>query len=225
MLRASSADSQERRQALSELLSLNWYPLYSFLRRSGKQAAEAEDLIQGFFTRILEKDLLAGLKPHRRERFRSFLLVSLKRFAINQWRSEKTIKRGGQEKFLSIDFEYADKRFQAEPSHDLTPDKAFDRDWAMELIQRSVQTLGQQWNQAGKGEQFDLLKGFLSGANAQSRDAVANELGISKNALNVRIHRITAEFRQVLCHQIAETLGREDLLQDEINRLFSSFYQ
>jgi len=223
VLRASSPDEETRREALAELLALNWYPLYSFLRYSGKQASEAEDLIQGFFVRVLERDLFAGLEQHRRGRFRSFLLVCLKRYALNQSRSERAIKRGGGKRVVSIDFEAADQRFQHEPSHDLTPEKAFDRDWAMELIQRSLRALGQRWSDAGKSEEFKKLKGFLTRDEGLSREAIAAELSISKNTLKVRIHRLTAEFRQILCQQIADTLGREDLLEDEINYLFRSF--
>lgn len=222
MLRAASVDEQQRREALAELLTLNWYPLYSFLRHGGKQAAEAEDLIQGFFLRVLEKDLFSGLQNHRQGRFRSFLLVCLKRYAANQWRSDQAVKRGGSHRFLSIDFDSGEQRYQLEPSHDLTPERAFDRDWALELIDRSLRILGQEWLESGKGDQFQKLKVFLGGDGIQSRQAVADELGISKNALKVRIHRLMAQFRQILCREVADTLGREDLLEDEINLMFRS---
>ena len=172
---------------------------------------------------MLEKDLLEGLQPHRQGRFRNFLLVSLKRYVSNQRRSENSVKRGGKDRLLSIDFQSADQRFRNEPAHDLTAERAFELDWAMELMQRSLQILEQQWKDDGKSEQFQKLKVFLAGDKTLPRQVVAEELGISKNALNVRIHRLMAQFRQILCHQIADTLGREDLLEDEINCLFKSF--
>ena len=220
VLRAASGNQQQRQEALSELLTQNWYPLYTYLRHSGKPAAEAEDLVQGFFVRVMERDLLSSVDPSRQGRFRNFLLVCLKRFVSGERRFDQALKRGGGTRTLSIDAADAERRYQLEPVNAQTADIAFERAWAVELIERSLKTLERQWKTAGDDAQFQLLKGCLTTGAGGDRVAIAEQLGISRESLRVRIHRLRAEFRQVLCSEVAETLGREDLLEDEINLLF-----
>ena len=220
VLRASSGNQQQREAALAELLNQNWYPLYAYLRHTGKPAAEAEDLVQSFFLRVLERDLFNSVDPSRQGRFRNFLLVCLKRFVSGERRHDQALKRGGGTRTLSIDAADAERRYQLEPVNDQTADIAFERAWAVELIARSLKTLEQQWEAAGDGPQFQLLKGCLTTGAGGDRGAIAEQLGISRESLRVRIHRLRAEFRQVLCSEVAETLGRDDLLEDEINLLF-----
>ena len=221
MLRASKGGCHERQAALSELMTQNWYPLYTFLRRSGRPVEEIEDLIQGFYLRILEKDLLAGIEQRQKGRFRNFLLVCLKNYVTNQWHHDRSAKRGGDSKTLSLDLESAHRRYQFEPSHDLTPQRAFDHAWAVDMIDRSLKTVAARWQEAGKGERFDLLKGYLTQIDPLPRSELAKQLGISTNSLKVMVHRLRAEFRRALCEQVADTLDRDDLLEDEINLLFS----
>ena len=211
---------QQQHEALSELLSQNWYPLYSYLRHAGKQPTEAEDLVQGFFTHVLERNLFESVQPHRQGRFRNFLLVCLKRYVANDRRHDQAIKRGGGKRTMSIDAAAAEQRYQLEPSHHQTADRAFERAWAIEIVERSLQVLEESWEAAGNGQQFQLLKDCLTHGDGGDRGAIADQLEISRETLKVRVHRLRAEFRQVLCQGVADTLGREDLLEDEINLLF-----
>ena len=222
VVRATAEDFAVRQEALAELLSQNWYPLYAFLKRSGKPDDEIEDLIQGFYLRILDSDLLTSVDQHRRGRFRSFLLVCLKNFVANEWQRDQAVKRGGNWKKLSLDLSTANERYQIEPSHDLTPQRAFDRAWALDMLDRSLQEIADRWQASGKGRKFDLLKGYLLHTDSLPRDEVAAELNMTPAALKVAVHRLRAEFRSALCRQVAETLDRDDLLEDEINRLFSA---
>lgn len=222
VVRAADTDSTVRREALAELLSQNWYPLYVYLRRSGKPEQEIEDLIQGFYLRILETDMFSGVEQHHRGRFRNFLLVCLKNYLTNEWHRDQALKRGGGKRILSINLSDADKCFKYDPSHNLTPERAFDRAWAMGMIERSLQEIAQRWHEAGKGERFELLKVCLTQIDASPRKELAEKLGISTETLKVAVHRLRNEFRAALCRQVAETLGRDDLLEDEINLLFSS---
>lgn len=227
VLRAAGQKSPERNAAMAELLSQNWYPLYAFLRRSGKQSAEIEDLVQGFYAHVLENDLLGKVEYHRQGRFRNFLLVCLKNYQANQWQREQAIKRGGGKSHVSIthipvDLSAADRRYQREPDHELTPERAFERAWAIEMIDRSMQSVANRWRENGKAEKFESLKGFLIQTESLSRDEVAEKLKLSPGALKLAIHRLRAEFRQTLCQQVVETLERDDLLEDEINLLFSA---
>ena len=222
VLQASSLNEAERREALTELLSQNWYPLYAFLRRSGKAPQEAEDLIQGFCLHVIEKNVFAGRTEHRRSRFRSFLLKCLKNFMANEWSRQQAAKRGGGRPSFSLDFSSADQRYQREPSHSATAERAFDRAWAIELIERSLQQLAAKWAESGKQAEFEILKTCLLGTEQAPRQEVADRLGVSTNTLKVTIHRLKAEFRKELCLQVADTLDRDDLLEDEISFLFSS---
>ena len=223
VLQAADEGSPAQREALTQLLKDNWFPLYTYLRRSGRTADEAEDLIQGFCTRLIEKNLLSGVEGRHRGRFRSFLLVCLKNYVTDEWKKSVAIKRGGKDKPVSIDAGEADRRYLVEPSHELTPDKAFDRAWAVELLQRSIDTLHQTWQDNGKGDQFTVLKTYLlPDDQVPSYADTAEQLGMNLDTLKVTIHRLRGEFRRILCAQVSETLGREDLLEDEINHLFSA---
>ena len=223
VLRAASLNDAERQQALAELVEQNWYPLYSFLRHSGKAAEHSEDLLQGFFARVIEKNVLSSVRPHQRARFRSFLLACLKNYVTNEIKYEQAAIRKPNLPTLSIDFEHANEKFQIEAQDSLTPQQAYDRAWAVEQIEKALAEVCVCWEESGKADQFDLLKSCLVNDKTISRDHIATQLNISKQTLKVRIHRIRAEFRNALCRNISETLDETDLLEDEINQLFSAF--
>ena len=223
VLQASSADGEVRQQAMSELVNQNWYPLYSFLRHSGKSSEQAEDLLQGFFVRVIEKNVLAGIRPHQRSRFRSFLLACLKNFVANESKHERASIRQGSQQMLSIDFAQADEKFQFEAKDSTTPQQAYDRAWAVEQIQKALLEVHEHWKEAGKGDQFELLKGCLIEGEQLSRDQIASSLNISTDVLKVRIHRLRGEFRNALYRVVAQTLDDAELLEDEINQLFFAF--
>ena len=223
VLRAASPDEAVRRQALSELVKQNWYPLYSFLRHSGKTAEHSEDLLQGFFARVIEKNMLSGVRPHQRARFRSFLLACLKNYVANEIKYEQAAIRKANLPTLSIDFTHANEKFQIEAKDSITPQQAYDRALAVEHIEKALAEVCAHWKKSGKEDQFEILKQCLVKDETLSRDQIAAQLNISKQTLKVRIHRIRAEFRNALCQNISETLDETELLEDEINQLFSAF--
>lgn len=222
VVQASSFDAAERQEALSSLMSQNWYPLYCFVRRRGKTHQAAEDLIQGFFLHVIEKDVLNGVSPYRQSRFRGFLLACLKNFMANDSAREQAAKRGGDRRIVSLDCTAAEQKFRREPAHSLTAERAFDRVWAIEMIGRSLERLAETWAAADRSSEFELLKPCLLGAETLARQEVANHLGVSLNTLKVKVHRLRSDFRQELCRQVADTLDNQHLLEDEINFLFSS---
>jgi len=116
----NSVNNDDQQAALAELVELNWFPLYTFLRRSGKKAHEAEDLIQGFFVRLIEKKTLEHLAGPQRGRFRNFLLVCLKNYMAGERQKSQAQRRGGGKQQLPLDFQAADRRYQTEPFHELT---------------------------------------------------------------------------------------------------------
>lgn len=226
VLQAADASSPAGREALGELVRLSWYPLYAFLRRSGHGAHEAEDLVQGFLARLVEKQLLVGLSEGR-GRFRNYLLVCLKRYVANERDKQTAQKRGGEEVILPLEFrpddwQSADRRYRVElVSPELTPDRIYQRRWALGMLDRAMRELEVRWIDAGKESQFAALRIYLTGdADAPSHAAVGEQLGMSPGAVKTTIHRLRSQFREVLCSAVAETLDREELLEDELRQLF-----
>jgi len=213
----------EQQAALEELISRNWFPLYTYLRRGNMPADEAEDLIQGFFARLIEKNMLENIEGAHRGRFRNFLLVCLKRYVIGEWQKSQAQRRGGGQRKLSLDFQDADRRYQVEPFHELTPENAFNRSWALDVIDQALETVRQAWAEAGKSDRFEALKVHLTGSDrAPSYHELSEKLSVSESSLRVTVHRLRAEFRTAICDIVADTLESGDLLEDEINFLFSA---
>jgi RNA polymerase sigma factor (sigma-70 family) len=222
VLQAGDRDSAQCEAALAELLEAYWYPLYGFIRRQGYGEHEAEDLLQAFIARLLEKDSLSQVQEGR-GRFRNFLLVCLRNFLAGEVERASAQKRGGGSRPVSIDFRAADERFAHEPAHELTAQRQFERDWAVELIGQVFGRLAADWNSAGKAKQFAALSKYLVGADpAPSYAAAAAKLGMTEGSVKTAVHRLRARFRELLCEQVADTLDRDDLLEDEIHRLFSA---
>src|SRR5213596_145496 len=178
--RDSSRDAQE---ALEALCRTYWYPLYAYVRRRGYSVEEAEDLTQGFFARLLEKNYL---KEVRRERgkFRSFLLASLKHYLANEWDRAQAKKRGGGQTPFSLDREVAEERYRLEPRSDLTPENVYERQWAVTILEEALARIREEFIRAGKAKHFGLLEPFLTGEDeAGSYRQVAAELGTSEGAV------------------------------------------
>lgn len=227
VLQAADPSTPAGQRAVGKLFEMSWYPLYTFLRRSGNSRHEAEDLLQGFFAGLVEKKMLAGLAAER-GRFRNFLLVCLKRYAANEFERASAIKRGGGRKPLSIDvppadFDRADQRYGIEPATQLTPEKIYERTWALATLDRALEQLATVWNEAGKTEQYEVLKQYLTDSqSAPSHAHTAEQLGMSAGAVKTAVHRLRAQFREILCGIVAETLDREELLEDELRHLFAA---
>src|SRR5262249_6505622 len=154
-----------------------WYPLYAFIRRQGCSADQSEDLTQEFFARLLEKEFLAAV-DREKGKFRSFLLAACKHFLANERDRARAQKRGGGRKLLSLDLDSADQRYRHEPAHTLTPEKLFERRWAMTLLEQVLIRLRQESVEAGRGKTFDRLKTFLTAEAGPAYRQVAKELGL-----------------------------------------------
>jgi RNA polymerase sigma factor (sigma-70 family) len=195
-------------EALSMLCAAYWYPIYAYVRRLGHSHDEAEDLTQGFFTRVLEKRYLRDF-DRERGRFRSFLLGALKHFIANERDAARALKRGGGRAPLPLDeIVQADQRYSAEARNDLTPDRIFERQWALTVLTRVQDLLGEEAIRQGKEVQFDRLKGLLVGEDTGvSYRALAEELSTTEGALKVAIHRLRQRFRELLREEIAHTVA------------------
>jgi RNA polymerase sigma factor (sigma-70 family) len=219
---AGQVGTPESKEALATLCGLYWYPIYLFVRRRGYGADEALDLTQGFFTRLLEKNDLA-FADRARGRFRSWLLGCLKHFLANEWDRANAQKRGGGRSVLSIDAEDAEGRYSREPSHDLTPERIYDRRWALTMLDQTLGTLRDECKQNGKTKLFDALKPALAG---QGRDEgysqIGEQLGMTEGAVKVAAHRLRARYRDILRIRISETVDTEQAVDEEIKDLFNA---
>jgi RNA polymerase sigma factor (sigma-70 family) len=218
----ANMSSAGAREALATLCETYWYPLYGFLRSRGYSAEDAQDLTQAFFVRVLEKHTIGHADPAR-GRFRSFLLTALKNFAANEHDKEIAGKRGGGVPIVSLELEGAEGRFQMEPPSDETPERIFDRRWALTLLDRVMSRLKAEGVRAGKKSQFEGLKTYLTGDQPQLTYAqTASELGISEGAAKVAVHRLRKHFRDLVRDEIAQTVSSPEEIDDELRHLWSS---
>jgi RNA polymerase sigma-70 factor (ECF subfamily) len=222
VLTAGRGSGPDSRRALAELCETYWYPLYAYVRRRGHRAEDAQDLTQAFFTRLLEKKAVEAADP-RRGRFRAFLLASLKNFLANEWNRERAQKRGGGRTALSLDFEAADARFVAEPRDDLTPDRAYERSWALAVLDRALARLATDHAERGRSRLFERLEGTLvaGGPRVPYRE-LAVELGMTEGAVKVAVHRLRASFREVLRREVSHTVGGPEELEAELQDLIAA---
>ena len=206
VLAAGGETDARSAEALSSLCELYWYPIYAFIRRQGYSAHESADLAQGFFLRVLEKNYFRAVDPAR-GRFRGFLCASVRHFLSNERDRARSLKRGGPRPPISLDVETAEGRYQLEPHDDLTPEKLFDRRWALILLDRALTRVGRDYADANKGALFDHLKGFLTGDSSGIPYAqVAKAMDTSEGAVKVAVHRLRRHFRDALVEEIAETV-------------------
>jgi len=217
------ADTSRARDALARLCQAYWHPLYAYVRRVGYSPHDAQDLTQEFFARLLAKNFLASADESR-GRFRSFLLASLKHFLANEWDKARAQKRGGGEVPLSLDWQTADTKFQVAATNEPSPDRTFDREWALALLSRVIERLQAEAEAEGKGKVFAQLKSFLMAGQGDSAQAeVAKALGMEEGAVRVAIHRLRKRYRQLLRDEIANTLSDPGMVDEEMRALFGAF--
>lgn len=217
---ASDRGSEDVEAALADLCQQYWFPLYSFVRRKGYERNQAEDLTQSFFADLLEKNRLQHVEPSRGS-FRSFLLTSLTNFIANHWRAENAQKRGGGTKVLSIDFEEADVRYSGQQSENLTAEKIFERNWAMSILEQTLDAVAKQYEDVGKKELFNHIQGFLTGEQLPYQE-LAERTGMREGALKVAVHRLRQRYGQQLRLQIARTISDTDKVDEELASLFQA---
>lgn len=219
---AGRSSSPESERALAALCETYWYPLYAYVRRGGHDAHESQDLTQEFFARLLARRSLRTA-DRQRGKFRTFLLAALKNFLAGQWRKDQAHKRGGGKLPVSLDFASGESRYAHEPSHDLTPERVFERRWALTLLDRAISKLKDEFDSSGKTELFESLKGSLGGESAaDSYDEIAARLNMTEGAVKTAAHRLRRRCRELLRAEIAQTVARDEDIDDELRELFSA---
>lgn len=217
-----SSAPAEARAALEALCRGYWFPLYAFARRRGHAPDAAQDLVQGFFARLLEKDIVGDADPAR-GRFRAYLLGAFRHFLADQRDHESALKRGGGHLTLSRDADDAERRYALDAAHDLTPERLFDRHWAVTLLEHVLADLRAQMTREGKADLFERLKGYLTADVSDGNQAeAAADLGMSPGALRVALHRLRGRYRDRLLAHIADTVAAPGDVDDEVRQLFQA---
>ncbi len=214
---AGEPHRKEARPALVSLCENYWYPLYAWLRRRGYPAEQAQDLTQEFFIRVLEGRYLDRADSEK-GRFRSFLLTSLKFFVADEGDRHRAIKRGGGA-VLSLEFSSGEERYHREPAHDETPERIFERRWAISVLDRVVENLRDEFMHHGRPEHFERLKVFLLGQSDAPYAALAREMNTSEGALKVAIHRLRKRYRELFRQEIADTVADPADVESELRFL------
>jgi len=212
---ASSQTSERSSQALEKLCTIYWYPVYAYVRRRGYDAEAARDLTQEFFARLIEKNYVASA-GRERGRFRSFLLLAVQRFLLNDSDWNRAAKRGGGAPIESLDAEVAEGQYRLEPAHDTTPESLYERRWALMVLDRARQRIRERHTP----ERFAMLAPFLTeSAPRGGYQEVASALGVSEGGLKVAVHRMRQQYREALHAEIAETVSDSAQVTSEIQYL------
>jgi len=223
VMAAGRGCSREAEVALEELCRTYWFPLYVYVRRQTPTREDAEDLTQAFFARFLEKNYLEKLSSDK-GKFRAFLLAALKHFLANEWDRAHSQKRGRGVMPISLDWQNADARYQIEPVDNLSPDKLYDRAWAITLLQRVLARLRDENATEDKSRLFAQLKPFLMvGTSAVPYWEAAAKLNLTEGAVRVAVHRLRVRYRELLRDEISQTLSDTSEVSEEMRTLFSAF--
>jgi DNA-directed RNA polymerase specialized sigma24 family protein len=219
VLAAGQSTDTQASAALEQLCHTYWYPLYAFVRRQGHDPHDAQDLTQGFFARLLEKDYLADV-DRRKGKFRSFLLATTKHFLADEHDKATALKRGGGQVPISLDAQVAEDRFGLEPKHELTPEKLFERRWALSLLGEVFDRLAKDYAAADKAELFQELQEFLApGAESTNYAVAAQRLKMNEGAVRMAVHRMRQRYGELFREEVAHTVADPNEIEDEMQHL------
>jgi RNA polymerase sigma factor (sigma-70 family) len=220
VLAAGGTPSPESAAALERLCSSYWYPLYAYVRRRGHPPPDAQDLTQEFFARLLEHNWIAHADRYK-GRFRSFLLMAMKRFLAKEWNKVNTLKRGGQLRIVPLPLDTAEIRYSREPADTCTPEQVFEKQWALALLESVLNRVRKDYTQEGKGTLFHTLELCLIGSReAQPYSALAVELGMTEGAVKMAVCRLRERYRASLKEEIAQTVASPAEVDEELHHLF-----
>jgi RNA polymerase sigma-70 factor (ECF subfamily) len=219
VLAARDGECPGASEALNELCRAYWPPLYSYIRRQGHGVAEAQDLTQEFFARLLERDYLARL-DQQRGKFRSFLLAFVKHFLSEQREKAGAQKRGGGQTLLSLDAGEGEEGYLSEPADELTPEQIFERRWVQTLLQRAFNRLAAEYAAADKSALFEALKDFQPRQPGSLTFAqIGARLGTSEAAVKSAMQRMRQRHREILRAEIAQTVNSAKEVDEEVRHM------
>ncbi len=217
---AERQDSPQTALALTRLCQEYWPPIYAFIRRQGFAPHQAQDLTQDFFYRLCSKNILRAADPAR-GKFRSFLLSSVKNFLNNERDKVGALKRGGGAVLISLDETNAEKKYGQLPvAPGLSPEKLFDRQWALMVLEKAHQNLEKEYNDRGKSQEFKELQPFLSGEPmAREYSGISQRLGRSEGAIRIGVFRLRKRLGQLLREEVSQTVAGFAEIEEELNHL------
>ena len=218
---AGRNDTTRAGDALAKLCQTYWFPLYAYARRRGHSPEDAQDLTQEFFARLLEKNWV-GDADQSKGRFRSFLLLAMNRFLSDEWDKARAQKRGGGVPLVPLQFDTAETRYGVEPADNVTPERSFERRWALTLLEDVLKRLQAEYEAEGKAALFAALNPCLVGERtSQPYVELASKLGMNEGAVKSAVHRLRQRYRQLLRDEIAQTVADPAEVDDELRHLFA----
>lgn len=222
VLAAAQSHDSAGRTALGQLYRSYRQPLYGFLRRQGYPPPDADDLLQGFFEKMLDRDRFSGL-TREGGKFRAFLLVAMKRFLAKERDRANAQRRGGGREALSLDAARAEELYHLEPVEPLTPELLFDKRWAETVLDQVHRRLREEYTRNEKAELFDELSEYLGGTQrGTGYAAIAQRHGVSEGVVKTAVHRLRHRFGEMLREEVLRTVGHPDEVEEEIRQLIAA---
>lgn len=219
VLGAGEKDTTRAQDALGRLCQTYWYPLYAYVRQRGHSPQDAQDLTQEFFARLLAKKTLREINREG-GKFRSFLLTAMNHFLVDEWRKLKAEKRGAGQ-IVSLDGREAETRYGREPVDKITPEKLFEQNWALTLLDTVYTRLESEYEEQGKGAQFEALRFCLTGERSQAPYAeLAKQLGMAENTVKTLVHRLRRRYRELLREEVGQSVANQGEAEEELRCLF-----
>ena len=222
VLAAQHRSDPSGREAFAHLCETYWLPLYAFVRQKVNDPHHAQDLVQSYFQRAMEKNYVADADPDR-GRFRTFLLSSISHFMANEWDRQSAKKRGGGRQFVSIDFRQGEQLLDQSIVSGETAEKQFERTWALSLLSRVLQLLEAEYESSDKAVLWARLLPFLTPNTNSSYATTAQELEMTVGAVRVAVHRLRSRYRDLVRAEIRNTISDPEDVDDEVRRLFEAF--
>jgi len=221
VLSAREQHSATSAAALEVLCRTYWHPLYAYARHRGRSPADAQDLTQEFFARLLQKEYLRSVAPEK-GKFRTFLLVMFQRFLADEWDKAQAQKRGGG-KVFNVDWASAEQRFMQQPVEHLTPEKVFEQRWALTLLDQVYARLESEYREQGRGALFETLQFALTGSRSSVPYVeLARQLQTTDGAVRVAVHRLRQRYRELLREAIADTVSQPEEVEEELRHLLQA---
>jgi len=206
-------------RALASLCEVYWFPLYAYVRRSGRSSHDAEDLVQGFFEQLLRNKSLSAADPER-GKLRTFLLTCLRNYLSDQFDKENAKKRGSHQPVISLDEEYARTRYERHSIDTATPDEIYQRQWALTVLEHALQLIRAEFSARGEEVAFEVFRPFLGFGTGpeQGYEEAAQKLGLSTGTVKSRVFRLRQRWRDLVVEEVGRTLGNPDpqSIRDEL---------
>ena len=222
VLQAGKAEADESaRKALAVFSATYWPPLYTFVRRRGYSPSDAQDMVQGFFAHLLEKNTLSRA-DQQKGKLRTFLLGALQNYLLKQRERMGAIKRGGGKQIISFDDQLIEAEAAMHATMHLNEVSSYDAAWASSIVARAWKNVRDRFADEGKGEWFDTLRPFVAGGTARPPDPqeVAERLGTSVDNLRVSLSRLRQRYRHALRAEVASTVSDPKDIDGELHYLY-----